>query len=482
MGLALTVLIVTLVASHLQGVSGSTDPGSITTAVAPYAVVDTGQDACYDDNRAITCPAGGGAFYGQDAQFAGNAPSYTDDDPLTGAGQVGTVTDDVTGMMWQQSPDTDGDGDIDTRDKMTFVQADAYCESLSIAGYDDWALPTIKQLYSLIDFRGTDPAPWATSSSGLVPFIDITYFDFAYGDTTAGERIIDAQYVSSTAYAGMVMNGRTGVFGVNFADGRIKGYPQDLAFYVRCVRNPANYGANDFVEGEVFSTGSSQSGTLTDRATGLMWAREDNGMALNWEDALAWVEAMNAEAYLGYTDWRLPNAKELQSLVDYTRSPDTTGSAAIDPRFNATAITNEAGEVDYPFYWSSTSHLRFDGSATSAVYIAFGRGLGSMDGETVIDVHGAGCQRADPKDGDRASYPSWGFGPQGDVRRVFNYVRLVRDGQTIEPTDPGEGGQSIYLPLVAAADRYIGSLFGYPAEFPCWLPHHRSRKWFIVGL
>ena len=52
-----------------------------------------------------------------------------------------------------------------------------------------------------------------------------------------------------------------------------------------------------------------------------------------------------------------------------------------------------------------------------------------MDGINVIDVHGAGCQRSDPKDGDPEDYPSWGHGPQGDVQRVFNYVRLVRDIQ-----------------------------------------------------
>ncbi len=63
---------------------------------------------------------------------------------------------------------------------------------------------------------------------------------------------------------------------------------------------------------------------------------DDSGEGLNWEDALAWVEQNNAEAYLGYSDWRLPDAKELQSIVDYTRSPDTTGSAAIDPVFDVT--------------------------------------------------------------------------------------------------------------------------------------------------
>ena len=58
---------------------------------------------------------------------------------------------------------------------------------------------------------------------------------------------------------------------------------------------------------------------------------------MNWEDALAYAEDLDLA---GYRDWRLPNAKELQSIVDYTRSPDTTSSAAIDPLFSASAITN----------------------------------------------------------------------------------------------------------------------------------------------
>jgi hypothetical protein len=139
----------------------------------------------------------------------------------------------------------------------------------------------------------------------------------------------------------------------------------------------------------------------------------------------------------------LPNAKELQSIVDYTRSPSTTGSAAIDPLFNVSTIINEAGQTDYPFYWSSTTHANWTATpGASGVYVAFGRAMGYMNG-TWIDVHGAGAQRSDPKSGDPADWPS-GHGPQGDAVRIYNYVRLVRDSETTTPDMPFR----LYLPLI----------------------------------
>jgi hypothetical protein len=189
---------------------------------------------------------------------------------------------------------------------------------------------------------------------------------------------------------------------------------------------------------------------------------------MNWEAALAWVEKKNAEKHLGRSDWRLPNVKELQSIVDYGRSPDTTRSAAIDPLFECTKITNEGGKDDYPCYWTGTTHATtFGGGA--AMYIAFGRAAGWLSaralgggapdrrggppgrpggpapggpdqagpppegapeaeggGYQFSDVHGAGAQRSDPKVGDPARFPH-GRGPQGDVIRISNFVRLVRD-------------------------------------------------------
>jgi hypothetical protein len=179
-----------------------------------------------------------------------------------------------------------------------------------------------------------------------------------------------------------------------------------------------DYGGNQFVD--------NGNGTVTDLATGLMWMQADSEIDLNWEEALAYAEGLQ---YGEHDDWRLPDAKELQSIVDYTRSPDTTDSAAIDPVFQISTLFNEAGRLDYPFYWSSTTHVSTaPGNAfTAAAYIAFGRAMGYMQNQW-MDVHGAGAQRSDPKQGNPTAF-LWGRGPQGDNIRIYNHVRCVRSAE-----------------------------------------------------
>ena len=384
-----------------------------------YSIVGTGQTNSYNNSGIITQPTSGQSFYGQNANHPGNTPSYTDNGN-------GTITDNISGLMWEKTTDKNNDGTINYYDKKTYSDALSGASSCNTGGYSDWRLPTIKELYSLIMYYGAEPNPTATSQGTAVPYINTNYFTFGFGDlnsashgATSNERLIDAQYATSSIYVSTTMNGQSTMFGVNFADGRIKGYPStnQKKYYVIYVRNNTLYGTNNFV--------NNGDGTITDTATGLMWMQNDNGTGVLWEAALNYAENFS---FAGFTDWRLPDVKELQSIIDYTRSPSTTNSAAINPIFNCSQITNEAGAADYPFYTSSTTFCSQTATnGDDACYVSFGRAMGYMSAfGGWVDVHGAGAQRSDPKTGNPANYPT-GFGPQGDAIRIYNYVKLVRN-------------------------------------------------------
>ncbi|MCP5053840.1 MAG: DUF1566 domain-containing protein [bacterium] len=378
-------------------VAAETNPGTevpeANGSSSTYPVVDTGQDSCYDDSGGVISPPGTGErFCGQDAQYNGlQMASRNNGD--------GTVSDLNTDLMWQKTPDFNN--------LMTWEEAKTYAENLTLGGHDDWRLPTIKELYSIVSFNG--------SMRTQTPYIDTGYFDFQYPDTSTGLRDMDAQYWSSTRYTGTTMYGDESAFGFNFADGRIKSYPiyqgpggTPMARYVRCVRGNTSYGVNDFED--------NGDGTVTDHATGLTWMKADSGTGMNWEEALEYSENL---VYAGHDDWRLPNAKELQSIVDYTRAPDASDpafrSAAIDPVFELTDTES--------YFWTGTSH---GDNLAFGIYVCFGRGLSALlwNGEAV-NAHGAGAQRSDPKSGNPADWPN-GLGPQSDDIRITNYVRCVR--------------------------------------------------------
>ncbi len=405
------------------------DESADTTPTVPtYYIVDTAQIKCYDSNNGSeeNC-----TNTGYDANYNGNQPNYS----ISTSGNI--ITDNVTSLMWTQSSDIDNDGQTtDVDDKLNYDDSIAYCSNLTLDEYDDWRLPDIKTLYSLILFSGEDPSSYqGDDTSELVTFLDGS-FTRAFGDTSANERIIDGQYATTTKYVSTTMNGDETMFGVNFVDGRIKGYPltmqdQDKLYYVLCVRGEEEYGKNNFINNE--------NNTITDNATALMWEQDDS-QSSNFEDAITICEnSITAD----FTDWRLPNVKELQSIVDYTKSPDTTSSAAIDSIFNSTSFTNEGGETDWGYYWSSTTHASYGGNGSSGSYISFGRALGYM-GNTILDVHGAGAQRSNEKmnenglgsssaiedDGSTFYYK----GPQGDILRIDNMVRCVRDTSIVQDT------------------------------------------------
>ena len=387
-----------------------------TTASRTYAIVDTNQVACYNSSTGQEAVCSG---VGHDGDYMGNDPDYT-------VGNGGsTITDNVTGLVWQQSSDLSDDGLLNYDDKLSQTDAVSYCDDLDLADRSDWRLPSVKEAYSLILFSGKDASSYqGTDTSTLVPFLS-SVFDWSFGDLDSGvDRIIDAQYASTTLYLSTTMNGDPTMFGVNYVDGRIKGYPTHIKiFYVRCVTGNTEYGVNEFTD--------NLNETVSDDATGLMWQQSDTG-STNWDDAVSQCEAATTGSY---DDWRLPNAKELQSILDYSRTPDTHAQAAIDPVFAATSFDNEEGETDWGYYWSSSTHIDNDGDGTNAAYVSFGRALGYMEGN-ILDVHGAGAQRSDDKvdvssepgaqSAEGANGTFYYKGPQGDILRNNNMVRCVR--------------------------------------------------------
>jgi len=100
-------------------------------------------------------------------------------------------------------------------------------------------------------------------------------------------------------------------------------------YKVRCVRGAQLH--QDLID--------NGDGTVTDMASGLTWQREDDGAVRTWEEALTYCE--NLELPPGQADWRLPNIKELRSIID-----NTSHSPAIDLNYFPTANLGD--------YWSST--------------------------------------------------------------------------------------------------------------------------------
>ena len=347
------------------------------TPKVSYVVTDSLQSVAYDDEGNIIEVSEGEAYYGQDSHYTTVLPSYTDNGD-------GTVTDNNTGLMWQQDPPSD---------KMSYEEAVEYVENLELGGYTDWRLPTIQESYTLAMMDG-ELIPEDTENSQ--PYIDTDYFNFYYDQ----RKSYTGSYWTSTTTVMMEDLGDTGDtqernYGFNWADGHLKSYQDgytldgdstgfSIPAGVRAVRGEEGViGANDYQD--------NGDGTVTDNATGLMWSQSDADYAMDWEEALAYAQESELA---GYDDWRLPTPKELQSLVEY-------GKATIP------AIDTDYFDlhVDDAYVWTGTTSGDFP---QMAVYIAFGHAWGieitgsSNEGTTLddfSDVHGPGAIRADYKSG-----------------------------------------------------------------------------------
>ncbi|CAK0752417.1 conserved exported hypothetical protein [Gammaproteobacteria bacterium] len=336
--------------SHLVFICLLTLPG-ISSAVGTLgALNDTGITQCQDDGGIWgTCTAatsGDSAVnprqdgrYGRDAAAAAGqltkigagAAGFdftkiaNDGSELPASAVLGTgpkdwacTRDNVTGFLWEVKTNDGGVRDKyntytwdDTGSLVTAVNATGLC------GFNDWRLPTIKELTGIVHYGIGYPGPT----------INLTYFPntLASGFWSASAGAYDSD----------------GAWYVNFGYGYAYGDDKSNAFQVRLVRAGQCIG----------NLTDNLDGTVTDGCTGLMWAACSVGQTYiagtctGTVSSMAWSKALVAaknSTLANYSDWRLPNIKELISLVDYS---------SFDPSIDVNYFPNTPSE----YFWSASA-------------------------------------------------------------------------------------------------------------------------------
>ena len=263
----------------------------------------------------------------------------------------GTVTDGLTGLMWLK------DGGCLYKESWstaltTIVDFSAspakYNCAEYIGSYSDWRLPNMREIESLMDFGVSDSAS-RLNSNGFMNVKSSSYW-------------VSTSYAASKTYAWMVnlVNGAT-------TYSSKKGYyyilpvrssTSEKSYNMQKTGQASSYAVGDdgyIQEGLEWPTPrftDNGDGTVTDTLTGLMWLKDGGCIKNNWSSALKTITGLNNHTggifcigyTADYTDWRLPNVKELDSLINYGVS-DQAGW------LNSQGFSN----VKYYSYWSSTT-------------------------------------------------------------------------------------------------------------------------------
>lgn len=196
--------------------------------------------------------------------------------------------------MWQQSDDGaiynwfQASGVFDATYNPTTMNI---CGTLTHAGFTNWRLPALRELFSILDIFGESSFNMAA---------DANYFQSSgtkYWATTLSSY--------NDPYA-------VGTYGYNTEQ---KG---TSALSVRCVRG-SSWGQNSYVD--------NGNGTVTDNMSGLVWQQNDDVVAKNWNEALAYCENLTLA---GSSEWRLPDIRELESLTTITGSDETLNNPSLD--------------------------------------------------------------------------------------------------------------------------------------------------------
>jgi hypothetical protein len=328
---------------------------------------------------------------------AGATLSYTDNGD-------GTITDNNTGLMWEKKGDNGGLHDKDngypwtgngTQETIWDWLDDVNAEGgTGFAGYSDWRIPNAKELESLVSFQSAPPMTSAAFHNNCVAGVTVL----------TGSCTVTSNYWSSTTWP----TSPSMAAGVSFYEGLLFVYDKVSAPKVRAVRGglsgpsvlPATgqttaYKAdkNDGIAGAVavpddgtvragaaMSFTDNGNGTITDNVTGLVWEKKSDNGGLHdkdnyyyWsgngdqETLWDWIEDVNAEAFGGAQDWRIPNARELLSIASFQGSAPAAFNNNCVP--GATVLTGSCTK-NLP-YWTSTSQISstVGGSSICAWYV-----------------------------------------------------------------------------------------------------------------
>ncbi len=245
--------------------------------------------------------------FGEDADYLINDPYYINNGN-------GTITDTITGLMWQR---TDGG-------EMTFENALIYCDTLTLGGYSDWRLPNAHEGFSILNQQNANPA------------INTTFFPNTgaeYWWTSTVQKGDSTKIWCTNAGGGVGNKPKSETIS---AGGAFK-------YHARAVRDATT---PTMVTTHFTDNGN---GTITDNLTNLIWQKIPYSDTLTWENALIYAENLTLG---GITDWRLPNIKELQSVNDEKLSApslDTTFFKVISKKkyWSSTTLPNHTNEAWY---------------------------------------------------------------------------------------------------------------------------------------
>lgn len=168
---------------------------------------------------------------------------------------------------------------------------------------------------------------------------------------------------------------------------------------------------------------------VQDRLTGLVWSRDANPaeLPLTWVEALAWIARRNREGWLGHGDWRLPNRRELFSLVGF------------QDRRPALPRENPFANVFPGWYWTATT-LSTRPAHAWYLHLDGGRLFFGGKDQSFLLWPVRGQSRVLPVTGQRRCYddvgrpiPCSGSGQDGDLRAGLPWPepRFVADGEAV---------------------------------------------------